>query len=133
MPDGTALTPCTYWPAGHWPALALVFLATAVCAAGLGAVVGATMRGSRAVSMAAAVICTYLFFLGGGFTTVQFLPGWLRQVTTFVPIRYAIDGLRQSLFYPGLYGFGADMRVLLGTAIVAAVAGGVVVRRAWSR
>ena len=120
-------------PAGHWPALALVFLATALCAAGLGAVVGATMRGSRAVSMAAAVICTYLFFLGGGFTTVQFLPGWLRQVTTFVPIRYAIDGLRQSLFYPSLYGFGADMRVLLGTAIVAVVAGGVVVRRAWSR
>jgi ABC-type multidrug transport system permease subunit len=120
-------------PPGHWPALALVFLATAVCAAGLGAVLGATMRGARAVSMAAAVICTYLFFLGGGFTTTQFLPGWLRHVTTFVPTRYAIDGLRQSLFYPDLYGFGADMSVLLGTAAVAAVAGGVVVRRAWSR
>jgi len=120
-------------PAGHWPALALVFLATAVCAAGLGAVLGATLRGARAVSMAAAVICTYLFFLGGGFTTIQFLPPWLRHVTAFVPISYAIDGLRQSLFYPGLYGFGADMRVLLGTAIVAVVAGGAVVRRAWIR
>ena len=83
--------------------------------------------------MAATVICTYLFFLGGGFTTVQFLPGWLRQVTTFVPTRYAIDGLRQSLFCPGLYGFGADMRVLLGTAAAAVAVGGVVVRRAWSR
>jgi ABC-2 type transport system permease protein len=120
-------------PAGHWPALALIFLATAVCAAGLGAVLGATLRGARAVSMAAAVICTYLFFLGGGFTTIQFLPPWLRHVTAFVPISYAIDGLRQSLFYPGLYGFGADMRVLLGTAIVAVVAGGAVVRRAWIR
>jgi ABC-2 type transport system permease protein len=120
-------------PAGHWVALGLVFLATALCAAGLGAVLGAVMRGARAVSMAAAVICTYLFFLGGGFTVVQFLPAWLRHVTTFVPTRYAIDGLRQSLFYPGLYGFGADMRVLLGTAIVAVIAGGVVVRRAWSR
>ena len=120
-------------PTGHWPALALIFLATAVCAAGLGAVVGAVMRGSRAVSMAAAVICTYLFFLGGGFTTVQFLPGWLHRLTAFVPTSYAIDGLRQSLFYPGLYGFGADLRVLLGTAVVAVVAGGVVVRRAWSR
>jgi ABC-2 type transport system permease protein len=120
-------------PAGHWAALGLVFLATAVCAAGLGAVVGATMRGSRAVSMAAAVICTYLFFLGGGFTTVQFLPGWLHRLTAFVPTSYAIDGLRQSLFYPRLNGFAADMRVLLGTAVVAVVAGGVVVRRAWSR
>jgi ABC-2 type transport system permease protein len=120
-------------PAGHWPALALIFLATAVCATGLGAVLGVTLRGARVVSMAAAVICTYLFFLGGGFTTIQFLPDWLRQVTTLVPIRYAIDGLRQSLFYPGLYGFGADMLVLLGTAAVAVVAGGALVRRAWSR
>jgi ABC-type multidrug transport system permease subunit len=95
-------------------------------------VIGATLRGVRAVSMAAAVICTYLFFLGGGFTTIQFLPSWLRRTTVFVPTRYAIDGLRQGLFYPGLYGFGADMRVLLGTAAIAVVAGGAVVRRAWS-
>jgi ABC-2 type transport system permease protein len=128
-----ALTGLIAPPAGHWPALALVFLATAVCAAGLGAVLGATLRGARAVSMAAAVICTYLFFLGGGFTTIQFLPSWLRHVTAFVPTSYAIDGLRQSLFYPGLYGLGPDMRVLLGTAVVAVVAGGAVVRRAWSR
>jgi ABC-type multidrug transport system permease subunit len=120
-------------PAGHWPALGLVFLATAMCAAGLGAVLGATLRGARAVSMAATVICTYLFFLGGGFTTIQFLPTWLHRMTAFVPTSYAIDGLRQSLFYPGLHGFGADMRVLLGTAALAVVAGGVVVRRAWSR
>ena len=120
-------------PAGHWPALALIFLATAVCAAGLGAVLGATLRGARAVSMAATVVCTYLFFLGGGFTTIQFLPAWLRHLTTFVPIRYAIDGLRQTLFYPGLYGFGTDMLVLLGTAAIAMFAGGAFVRRAWSR
>lgn len=120
-------------PAGHWPALGLVFLATAVCAAGLGAVLGATLRGTRAVSMAASVICTYLFFLGGGFTTIQFLPTWLRRITTVVPTRYAIDGLRQSLFYPDLHGFGADMRVLLGTAVIAIIAGGATVRRAWSR
>ena len=120
-------------PAGHWPALGLVFLATAACAAGLGAVLGAILRGARAVSMAAAVICTYLFFLGGGFTTVQFLPTGLRRVTALVPTRYAIDGLRQSLFYPSVYGFGTDMRVLLGTAAIAVVVGGIVVRRAWSR
>ena len=128
-----ALTGLIAPPPGHWLALALVFLATAVCAAGLGAVLGATLRGARAVGMAAVVICTYLFFLGGGFTTIQFLPAWLHRLTAFVPTSYAIDGLRQSLFYPGLYGFGADLRVLLGTAVIAVVAGGAVVRRAWSR
>jgi ABC-2 type transport system permease protein len=120
-------------PAGHWPAVALVFLGTAVCAAGLGAVLGAILPGTRTVSMAAMVICTYLFFLGGGFTTIQFLPAWLHRTTAFVPTSYAIDGLRQSLFYPGLYGFGVDMRVLLGTAIVAVAIGGLAVRRTWSR
>ena len=128
-----ALTGMIAPPPGHWAALGLVFLATAVCAAGLGAVLGATLRGARAVSMAAVVICTYLFFLGGGFTTIQFLPTWLHRMTAFVPTSYAIDGLRQSLFYPGLYGFGMDMRVLLGTAVIAVVVGGAVVRRAWSR
>ena len=119
-------------PAGHWPALMLIFLATAVCAAGLGAVLGATLRGTRAVSMAAAVVCTYLFFLGGGFTTIQFLPAWLRQMTAVIPIRYAIDGLRQTLFYPSLYGVETDLLVLLGTAAIAVLAGGALVRRAWS-
>ena len=128
-----ALTGMIAPPAGHWVPLGLVFLATSVCAAGLGAVLGAVLRGTRAVSMAAAVVCTYLFFLGGGFTTIQFLPAWLHRLTAFVPTSYAIDGLRQSLFYPRLFGFGADMRVLLGTAALAVVAGGVVVRRAWSR
>src|SRR5262249_60159333 len=105
-------------PAGHWPAIALIFLGTAVCAAGLGAVLGAILRGARTVSMAAAVICTYLFFLGGGFTTIQFLPDWLRRVTLLVPTRYAIDGLRQSLFYPDLYAFPPDIPVLLGTPAI---------------
>src|SRR5262249_48770188 len=68
-------------PAGHWPALALVFLATALCAAGLGAILGATLRGARTVSIAAAVICTYLFFLRRAITTIQLLPAWLHRFT----------------------------------------------------
>jgi ABC-2 type transport system permease protein len=120
-------------PLGHWPALAALFVATLLCAGGLGAMLGATLRGARIVSMAASVLCTYLFFLGGGFTTIQFLPDWLRTLTAFVPVRYAIDGLRQALFYPGLEGLRNDLVVLVATAVVAVVAGAFFVRRAWSR
>jgi ABC-2 type transport system permease protein len=119
-------------PPGHWPALIAVLLATALCAAGLGAALGATLRGARLVSMAASVVSTYLFFLGGGFTTIQFLPDWLRLITAFVPVRYAIDGLRQTLFYPGLEGITLDLQVLFGTAAVAIAAGAFFVRRSWS-
>jgi ABC-type multidrug transport system permease subunit len=120
-------------PAGHWPALACVFLATAVCASGLGAALGAILRGPRQVAMAASVVCTYLFFLGGGFTTIQFLPLWLRRLAGLVPTKYAIDGLRQSLFYPGLHGVGADLQVLGATAAAATAIGMILVRRSWSR
>jgi ABC-type multidrug transport system permease subunit len=119
-------------PPGHWPALIAVLLGTALCAAGLGAALGATLRGARLVSMAASVVSTYLFFLGGGFTTIQFLPDWLRLITAFVPVRYAIDGLRQTLFYPGLDGVAFDLQVLFATAAVAIAAGAFFVRRSWS-
>ncbi len=115
----------------HWPAVLAVFGATAVCAAGLGAALGAWLRRARVVAMAASIVATYLFFLGGGFTTVAFLPGWLRAVSAAVPIRYAIDGMRQSLFYPDLRGVGGDLVVLGVTAIVAVVVGSMVVRREW--
>ena len=47
------------------------------------------------------------------------------------PIRYAIDGMRQALFYPDLTGFSIDIAVLIGTALVAVLIGSLVVRRSW--
>lgn len=119
-------------PANHWGALAALFVATAVCAAGIGAIVGTLLRGTRNIVMASSVLATYLFFLGGGFTTIAFLPQWLRNISAFNPIRYAIDGMRQALFYPDLSNFSTDMTVLIGTALVAILVGSVVVRRSWS-
>jgi ABC-2 type transport system permease protein len=92
-------------PADHWLALIALFVATACGAAGLGAILGTLLRGTRNIAMASSIMATYLFFLGGGFTTIAFLPQWLRDISAFNPIRYAIDGMRQALFYPDLTGF----------------------------
>jgi ABC-type multidrug transport system permease subunit len=119
-------------PVTHWPALIALFASTALCAAGIGAALGAWFRRSRTVAMMSSIIATYLFFLGGGFTTIAFLPNWLRAVSDFVPIRYAIDGMRQSLFYPDLHGVGVDLLVLAFTAAVATGIGAVMARRSWS-
>jgi ABC-2 type transporter len=70
-------------PTGHWPALLALFVVTAVCASAVGAALGSVLRGAPVVSMAASVLATYFFFLGGGFTTTQFLPGWLRRISDF--------------------------------------------------
>ena len=120
-------------PSGHWPALLALIVATAICASAIGAALGSVVRGARVVSMAASVVATYLFFLGGGFTTIQFLPDWLRRISDAVPIRYAIDGLRQTLFYPDLTGVVHDLRVLLATALIAVAISSLFVQASWGR
>ena len=82
--------------------------------------------------MASSVVATYMFFLGGGFTTIAFLPEWLQTLSSFIPMRYAIDGMRQALFYPGLEGLNTDIAILIGTALVAVITGSIAVRRSWS-
>lgn len=118
-------------PANHWPALIVLITATALCASGLGAVLGSLLHGSRVVAMAASVLATYLFFLGGGFTTIAFLPNWLQVVSSFVPTRYAIDGMRQILFYPDLIGVQHDLTVLIGAALGSVILGSFALRRSW--
>jgi ABC-type multidrug transport system permease subunit len=132
-----ALVLCTFTgivspPADHWPALIALFAATGLCASGMGATLGALLHDARTVTMAASTLANYLFFLGGGFTTIAFLPTWLQDLSAFVPIRYAIDGMRQALFYPTLDGVNTDLVVLMVTALLATAIGSVAVRRSWS-
>ena len=119
-------------PANHWPALVALFVATALSASAIGAILGTFLRGTRNIALAASLLATYCFFLGGGFTTIAFLPQWIQMISLFNPFRYAIDGLRQALFYPDLTGLSLDIAVLIGTAVVAVFLGSLVVRRSWS-
>lgn len=118
-------------PADHWPALAALFICTALCASGMGAMLGTLMRGQRNIAMAATILATYLFFLGGGFTTIAYLPVALRTLSLFNPIRYAIDGMRQALFYPDLTGLPTDLMVLIGASFAAVLLGSLLVLRSW--
>jgi len=119
-------------PANHWPALIALLAATALSAAGIGAILGTVLRGTRNIALAASLIATYFFFLGGGFTTIAFLPQWIQTISALNPTRYAIDGMRQAMFYPDLTGFSTDIAVLTTTAIVAISLGTVIVRRSWN-
>jgi ABC-type multidrug transport system permease subunit len=74
-----------------------------------------------------------IFFLGGGFTTVAFLPEWIQTVSLFVPTSYAIKRLRQALFYPDLIGFERDFAVLCACALVSVVLAAMLLTRAWRR
>jgi ABC-type transport system involved in multi-copper enzyme maturation permease subunit len=120
-------------PTNHLPALLAIFLATAICASGFGAIIGSFLRGARTIAMASSVVATYMFFLGGGFTTIVFLPDWLQTISAFIPMRYAIDGMRQALFYSSMDGITKDIAILSLTGLCAIVIGSYTIRRSWGR
>ena len=62
-------------PTGHWPPFLAMLAVTAVLSAALGVLLGIVLRRATTVALAGVTVATYLFFLGGGFTTIAFLPG----------------------------------------------------------
>ncbi len=128
-----ALTGVLRPPAAHWPAVLALLGAASVMAVGTGLLLGVALRRGRLVAMVGLNAATYLFFLGGGFTTVAFLPDWIQAASRLVPTSYAVAGLRQALFYPDLVGFGRDLLALCASALIAAALGTLALARAWRR
>jgi ABC-2 type transport system permease protein len=120
-------------PLSHWPALVALLAATTIMAGGLGLVIGVLGRRPRVVTMLGLNAVIVLFFLGGGFTTVAFLPEWLQLASRAVPTSYAIEALRQTLFYPDLRGYGQDLAALGAFAAASVGLGSAVLIRSWSR
>jgi ABC-type multidrug transport system permease subunit len=103
-------------PPGHWPPFVAVLAATAILSSALGTLLGVVLRRAITVALAGVTVASYLFFLGGGFTTIAFLPQWLRTISRGVPTRHAIDAMRQTLFYPDLKGVTTDLAALCAFA-----------------
>ena len=119
-------------PIGQLPALFGIFLGTALCASGIGAIIGTLIKGSRYVAFLASITAIYLFLLGGGFTTIELVPHWLQTLSTFIPTRYSIDALRQALFYPKPTGIPFSLLVLALFSIACVGIGAFLMRRSWT-
>jgi ABC-type multidrug transport system permease subunit len=115
----------------HALALVALLLAVTLTTVGLGTLLGIAVRDERLVTMVGLNGAVYLFFLGGGFTTLAFLPRSIQLASRFVPTSYAIEGLRQALFYPDLVGFGKDLAVLSLCAVLSISIAAVMLARAW--
>jgi len=111
-------------PRGHWVPFGALLAVTALLSAGIGVLLGSAVRRSATVALVAVTVSSYLFFLGGGFTTIAFLPAWLRTASLAVPTSYAIAAIRQILFYPDLTGVARDLLALCAFT-AATTAGGV--------
>ena len=113
------------------PALFAIFVETALCASGTGAVIGTYVRGTRNVAFFSSITATCLFLLGGGFAAVQFAPRWLQNISVFTPTRYSIDGLRQVLFYPDPAGVPFVLSVLAVYTVACVGVGAFIMRHSW--
>ena len=119
-------------PIGQLPALFGIFLGTALCASGIGAIIGTLIKGSRYVAFLSSITAIYLFLLGGGFTTIELVPKWLQTLSAFIPTRYSIDALRQALFYPNPTGLPFSLLVLAFFAAACVGVGAFLMRRSFT-
>jgi ABC-type multidrug transport system permease subunit len=106
-------------PTGRWPAVAALLLGTAVSSVGLGVLVGAATRRVTTAALVAVNLVTAVFLLGGGFTTVAFLPSWLQDLSHVLPTYYAINGLREVMFYAQTPDLTRNLLSLFGAAAAA--------------
>lgn len=61
----------------------------------------------------------YLFFLTGGTAVLDFDPGWLQTIATFVPLYYGRHALEVAIFYHSSDQLGRDVVVLSCSALAA--------------
>jgi ABC-2 type transport system permease protein len=116
-------------PAGRWPVLALILLVTAIGSVGLGVLVGLVTRKVTTTTMLGVNVATASFLLGGGFTTIAFLPHAVQGIARAFPTYYAVEGVREALFYDTMPTLGRNLAVLAGTAAVSLVVGSLALSR----
>jgi ABC-2 type transport system permease protein len=116
-------------PAGRWPALVALLLGTAVSSVALGVLIGAVTRRVTTTALVGVNVVTAAFLLGGGFTTIAFLPTWLQRLAHVLPSYYSIGGLREVMFYAATPELTRNLAVLaLASVGSVVVAGGLLLR-----
>jgi ABC-2 type transport system permease protein len=93
--------------------LALVFMAlTAIVFAGLGTVIGSSLRDMQGFQLIMNFLVMPIFFLSGALFPLDNLPTALMAATRIDPLSYGVDGLRGALIDRATIGLGLDALVL---------------------
>ena len=104
--------------------LALLFMAlTAIVFAGLGTVIGSSLRDMQGFQLIMNFLVMPIFFLSGALFPLDNLPAALAAATRIDPLSYGVDGLRGALIDRATIGLGLDALVLVVVASVFLVLG----------
>jgi ABC-2 type transport system permease protein len=118
-----ALTGVLRPPPGRWPVVTVILVATAIGSTGLGVVVGLVTRRLTTTVLLGVNVASASFLLGGGFTTIAFLPPYIQHIAAVVPSFYAVEGLREALFYAEMPTLARNLVVLLATGALSLLIG----------
>ena len=110
-------------PPGRWPVIAAILIATAVGSTGLGVLVGLVTQRLTTTVLLGVNVASASFLLGGGFTTIAFLPPYIQRLAAVVPSYYAVEGLREALFYTEMPTLGRNLTILFATGALSMAAG----------
>ena len=93
--------------------LALLFMAlTAIVFAGLGTVIGSSLKDMQGFQLIMNFLVMPIFFLSGALFPLNNLPAVLSVATRIDPLSYGVDGLRGALIDRATIGIGLDIVVL---------------------
>lgn len=120
-----ALTGAVDPPAGRWPAVIALLVATSLSAVGIGVVIGLATRSRPTTILVGVNVVAASFLLGGGFTTIAFMPDAIQAAARFVPTFYSVTGIREALFYAEMPTLGRNLIVLTGAAVVSIAVGAI--------
>ncbi len=110
-------------PPGRWPVVAAILFATAVGSTGLGVLVGLATRRVTTTVLLGVNVASASFLLGGGFTTIAFLPGYIQTIAHATPSFYTVEALREALFYADIHTVPRSLAILTGSAVLSVLLG----------
>lgn len=95
----------------------------ATCFAGLGMIIGSTLKDMQSFNVVANFMVMPMVFLSGAFYPLDHLPLILSVLTRINPLSYGVDGLRGTLIGHWHFNYVLDMGLLSCVAVVFLIAG----------
>ncbi len=100
--------------------IVFVLMLVAMAMLAIGYAIAAIARNTETAASYANLVTFPMMFLSGVFFPIGALPGWLEPIINLMPLKYAVDALREVMLYGnGIAAIGQDLLILLAVFAVA--------------
>jgi ABC-2 type transport system permease protein len=104
----------------------ILIISGAIAFPGMGMVIARFVKESDSADAAANAITFPMMFLSGSFFPLEFMPDFLRQIASVLPLTYLNNGLRDSMVYGNVSSALFNTSVILGVGIFFIILGSLI-------